>query len=221
MLQHPSGDVRLIYLYLSGTPALPSFTHFQLINSQGSSHTYPPTPPPLPHAHTTQTFSQPTRLHNLKGDIRNKFDTSAFPRSALRTKRNLILGKPPDRISALALCCQFTAIPSTLTTHTLARFLYLSSSILLIRFLLSHMKQPLFYLVLPHHFFSLPVFLFCLWLHSFSLCRFPLHIAPSLHHISHFWLSLFFLTGLHLSIYPQSCYILYISIFLFLLLVRL
>lgn len=69
----------------------------------------------------TLICSKSTRL-NLKGDIRNKFDTSAYPRSALRTKRNLISDKPPDRISALALCCWFTAIPSTLTSHTLAQF---------------------------------------------------------------------------------------------------
>lgn len=66
------------------------------------------------------TYSQPTLPHNLKGDIRNTFDTSAYPRSALRTKRNLILDKPLDRISALALYCWFPAIPSTLTSHALA-----------------------------------------------------------------------------------------------------
>ena len=117
----------LIYLYLSGTHAL---LHTLPANKPSRTrlhrHIYMD---PLQHKHThththahTHASSQPTRLHNLKGDIRNKFDTSAYPRSALRTKRNLILDKPPDRISALALCCWFTAIPSTLTSHTLARF---------------------------------------------------------------------------------------------------
>lgn len=110
---------------------MPSFTLSQLINPQESRllrHIYM-YPPPHAFTHTdthTHTCSQPTRPHNLEGHIRNKFDTSAYPRSALRTKRNLISDKPPDRISALALCCWFTAIPSTLTSHTLARFPHIS-----------------------------------------------------------------------------------------------
>lgn len=81
------------------------------------------------HTHNPpQYHHHPSHLarNNLKGDIRNKFNTSANPRSALRTKRNLILAKPLDRISALAQSCIFTAIPSTLTSHTLAQFPYIS-----------------------------------------------------------------------------------------------
>lgn len=104
-----------------------SFTLCQLINPQDSRLRRRVRPPPTTTTTTCShmlhcTCSQTTLMHNLKGCVRNKFDISAYPRSAFRTKRNLILDKPPDRISALALYCWFTAIPSTLTSHTLARF---------------------------------------------------------------------------------------------------
>lgn len=123
---------------------MPSFTRCQLINPRDS------------HLHRRiymepTTCSQPALLHNLKGDIRNKFDTSAYPRSALRTKRNLILDKPPDRISALAFCCWFTAIPSTLTSHTLARFPRIS---------LRCYYSPLFFFFQISIFSSLILYLF-------------------------------------------------------------
>lgn len=87
---------------------MPSFTLYQLINPQDSHLHRRMYTQPTARSHTrtrTRARSQPTLPHNLEGDIRNKFDTSAYPRSALRTKRNLILDKPPDRISALAFCC--------------------------------------------------------------------------------------------------------------------
>lgn len=112
MLKHPWGDICLIYLYLSGTPAL---LHALPANKPSRSSLHTPPPHPLRTAsntarsqadtHTHIHSHQTTHSHNLKGDIGNKFDTSAYPRNALRTKRNLILDKPPDRISALALCC--------------------------------------------------------------------------------------------------------------------
>lgn len=106
------------------------------------------------------TCSYPLARNNLEGDIRNKFDTSANPRSALRTKRNLISDKPPDRISALAFCCWFTAIPSTLTSHTLAQFPRISTPLhCLFRILLflpfppasPQISQHLFSLLAPFH----------------------------------------------------------------------
>lgn len=106
---------------------------------------HPRRAPRRTHIHTP---SRPIRALYLKGDIRNKFDTSAYPRSALRTKRNLILDKPPDRISALALCCWFTAIPSTLTSHTLAQFPRISSPLLclfvVVFFIISFPPLPLY-----------------------------------------------------------------------------
>lgn len=129
----------------------PLFSLRQLINPEVSHllwHIFISAPPLLTHSltHHTHTFThapKPLARNNLKGDIRNKFNTSANPRSALRTKRNLILDKPPDRISALALSCWFTAIPSTLTSHTLAQF--------------PHISPP------PHCLFLFPLFLpsFC------------------------------------------------------------
>lgn len=106
MLKHPWEDAHLIYHYLSATPA-----HLHTLPANKPSrfslhvHASPHEMLTLTHIHTHIYPPQPTRPHNLKGDIGNKFDTSAYPRSALRTKRNLILDKPPDKISALALCC--------------------------------------------------------------------------------------------------------------------
>lgn len=158
----------MIYLYLSGTFALPhslpANKPSRFTPTRAHIHVSPPPPPQrnmFTHTETRgQHISQPTRLHNLKGDIRNKFDTSAYPRSALRTKRNLILDKPPDRISALALCCWFTAIPSTLTSHTLARFPRISPPPRCL-FFCSNFFPSFASPRLSHHLFS-PVFpLFC------------------------------------------------------------
>lgn len=159
----------------------------------------------------TLICSKPTRP-NLKGDIRNKFDTSAYPRSALRTKRNLISDKPPDRISALALCCWFTAIPSTLTSHTLAQFpcippplhwfFFLFPLLLSLPFLTTSFHSPASWFVI-----------------KFSFLHLTANLSP--------FTSLLSISCLH-SLFPffrwgcicsQVWYILYISIFLFLSLV--
>lgn len=117
-----------MFIWFISIPFRNTCPPLQSARSANKPSRFPPTQThlnmsPLQRTHTHAHIHSPnTRPHNLEGDIRNKFNTSAYPRSALRTKRNLILDKPPDRISALALCCWFTAIPSTHTSHTLARF---------------------------------------------------------------------------------------------------
>lgn len=138
------------------TNACPLFSLYQLINPEDSH--LPSLPDKLTntsHIHTFKHAPNPLARNNLKGDIRNKFNTSANPRSALRTKRNLILDKPPDRISALALCCWFTAIP-----HLGPIPSYLSSATLLASF--SFISIP----VSAHNFFCLPPYFRNHQLHS-------------------------------------------------------
>lgn len=114
----------------------------------------------------THAVSQTISFHNIKGGMRNKFDTSSSPKSALRTKRNLISDKPPDRISALAFCYWFTEslfsaylLPDSFLSYLLPLLLFLSDSLATSFFLFS-VFTPCIY------FQSICIYIYC----SFRLC---------------------------------------------------